>query len=481
MDHLHLKFHKNLLLRTPLLAQKNGLTEKELKDYLQRPEVSEAIFLASPYLCTQIQPYINDEVLKDQDRLVRAYYSYLIRMMNRPTPFGKFAGFSKAAWGKATMLNFGIGKLKETVFLHSRLLHKVVRQLEKKPAIRFKLRYYPNSSISWKKERITYIFQEYRALDKLPVLNHAPLSKPLRFVLEKASTGITLAELIQSLLDFDKDLGEDDVMEYLEEIINAQILISELEPNITGGRYLDRIIATLEKISCNNKVTLPIVGILKKIRADLASLSKENSKTYDQITAQLKAIIKGVDPNKVFIAHIEKLSTSKLVLDDNIQQELIDCIQFLEKIYPGRKNEALNTFLEKFYQRYETREVPILEALDPERGLGYPIGEGVVANSFLKDISFLENAPNKREIQWDSLTKKLFQLLNKYHSKQVDKIDLFEEANFQDFTVYNNKPFPASFDAVFSIIGMKNEHPEIVFHFAGGSSGVNLFTRFGKF
>ena len=476
-----LKFHGNLLLRTPLLAQKDSLTEKELKDYLQQSDVSEAIFLASSYPGTQIQPYVNGKILKNKDKLVQTYYCYLIRMMNRPTPFGKFAGFSKAIWGKTTALNFGSSR-NEKVSLHTRLLHRIVRQLEKEPAIRFKLQYYPNSSISWKKKRITYIFQQYRELDKLPVLNHAPLSKHLSHILKKTKEGITFAELMRCLAIFDKNLDKEEIISYLDEVINAQILMSELEPNITGGDYFDRIVSTIHRISCSNEAVRPIVDILKKVKTTLASLSGRSSKAYYQIFTELKTLAGDINMDKAFIAHVEKLSNaSGLVLSKNIQQELVDCIQFLEKIYVSREDEALNEFLDKFYQRYGTQEVPILDALDPERGLGYPVGAGVVGNSFLKDISFLENAPSKKEIQWDSLTKKLFQLLDKYHSKEIDKIDLCKEIELRDFTTYNKKRLPSSLSVLFSLSGVKNGHAEIVFHFAGGSSGANLFSRFGSF
>jgi hypothetical protein len=69
-----------------------------------RPEVREALGLASPVLAAQLDRLVDGATptVKELRRAVVAVASYLLRWQRRATPFGLFAGLTTAAIGPTT-------------------------------------------------------------------------------------------------------------------------------------------------------------------------------------------------------------------------------------------------------------------------------------------------------------------------------------------------------------------------------------------
>ena len=67
-----------------------------------KKEIQEAIFVASPSLHTELIKYLNGEVSKkeNEEKLFHSLANYLLRMMNRCTPFGLFSGCTVVEWGE---------------------------------------------------------------------------------------------------------------------------------------------------------------------------------------------------------------------------------------------------------------------------------------------------------------------------------------------------------------------------------------------
>lgn len=63
-----------------------------LSHWLSKPYVRQALFLASPTLWTDAEPWINAPTSTLPDTVEIALWKYLFRMSSRCTPFGLFAG-----------------------------------------------------------------------------------------------------------------------------------------------------------------------------------------------------------------------------------------------------------------------------------------------------------------------------------------------------------------------------------------------------
>src|ERR1051326_9554625 len=78
-----------------------------LQSLVQRPEVQEAIWLASPDLMESLSRWWSDPESEKGQRLEMAVYRYVARMTSRSTPFGLFAGCSVGRIGEGTRLEIG--------------------------------------------------------------------------------------------------------------------------------------------------------------------------------------------------------------------------------------------------------------------------------------------------------------------------------------------------------------------------------------
>ena len=97
-----------------------------------------------------------------------------------------------------------------------------------------------------------------------------------------------------------------------------------------------------------------------------------NKQLYTIIISKVDTL--NIKYEKNFLLQVDLAKkVSNASLSDEIIDELKSVMLFLNKITPMKDNDPLNQFQYEFYKRYEEREIPLLEALDPELGIGYPI------------------------------------------------------------------------------------------------------------
>src|SRR5437867_12851768 len=76
----------------------------QLRDIYARPEVREALFVASPDLEERFEVWLREPESEWGQKIERALVRYFARMAGRATPFGLFAGCSVGILGAETKL-----------------------------------------------------------------------------------------------------------------------------------------------------------------------------------------------------------------------------------------------------------------------------------------------------------------------------------------------------------------------------------------
>src|SRR3954468_10867285 len=143
------------LLRTPLLAfddlaalgtDREGF-EEGLRALLARPEVRDALRLASPDLEEQLAPWLAGEA-PAQPKHVRAALRYAARMCARPTPFGLMAGMTLGELGRDTALELGPREeaIRRTT-IEPHFVTALAEELSGDPEVRRAMRLRPNTSL----------------------------------------------------------------------------------------------------------------------------------------------------------------------------------------------------------------------------------------------------------------------------------------------------------------------------------------------
>jgi polyhydroxyalkanoate synthesis regulator phasin len=284
-------------LEKALAADRERLRAR-LSVLAERPEILEAVFLASPSLHESLSLWRAQPDSKKGQRAERALVRYVYRMAARATPFGLFSGCSmgrvETAPGASTHIAVGPRSAYER---HTRLdmdyLFALCEDLGRDPEVREALLYRPNSSLYRAAGRLRYaearLDNKVRSHHLVAVDSNDYLEEALR----RAEGGATAREIAEALVAFDPD-GEvtiDEAREFVTELIDSQILVSDLSTPVTGPEAIHDLIDQLGRIPATALVA-NTAERLAKVRATLEALDAggpgASNASYEEIAETLR-------------------------------------------------------------------------------------------------------------------------------------------------------------------------------------------------
>ena len=461
-------FLNQLIVRTPTLPFIDDISEDFLKQFLDNPTFVEALYLASPVL---LQEAINwkEGKISDPKKLHKIPISlgkYYTRMCSRCTPFGLFAGCGIVEWNDETDLEIAV-ETKRKTRLDMHFAGALAQKLAEVPDIRFSLKFSPNSSIYRVGEEIRYIEYSYVEGQRKHQISAIDWSEYIQLVLDLCKFGQTIPEIILHLID--DDILEADAKGFVEQLIDSQLLVSELEPAITGAEFTTQIKNTL----WNHPHILDLLSKTENYLAMIDSKFTHEIAAYQEVINTIKAFGIPYEEGKLFQTDLVKIFT-KNTLNSNYQIVLSEIHSLFKKITLNPVNQKLKDFKTNFFERYETRELPILMALDTEVGIGYgdlgkskntPIAEGL-------NLPEVEN--NLLSFSQNNFQQFLFNLWLKAHKVNAYQVELKEE-DLRKFAVNTSQTAPSN-SIMFRLTG--DENYPIYLEGISGSSGANLLGRF---
>src|SRR6266536_1946223 len=194
-----------------------------------RPEVREAVFVASPSLDEALEVWQKEPDSRQGRKLEPAVVSYFSRAAARATPFGLFAGCTTGTIGAQTRLHL---QARERYQRHSRLdmdyLWALAEAVERDPQLRKIFVYEPNSSLYEAAGRLRLAEarlgddgRSYHlvAVDKTPYLTAA---------LERAQGGAALEAVAEVLVD--GEISQAEAEAYVAELADNQLLVTDARP-----------------------------------------------------------------------------------------------------------------------------------------------------------------------------------------------------------------------------------------------------------
>ncbi len=489
------------LFRTPLFPfesmEKFCRDTEAVKQFTQQAAVMEALYLASPELYSEIQKWLNGEIKeqKENDRILYSLMRYLLRMTTRPTPFGLFAGCSISEINKkknSTSISNTI-ELKEAsaYHRHTRLdmnyLCALAQDLCKLTFIREHLLFFPNSSIYRYGEQLRYVEYRYQNKRRFHHLVAVDDSEYLQKILHKAANGAKMMRLAEEITE--ADITSEEAKEFVEELVQSQILVSNLDPAITGNEFLEQIIEVLSGIPIqeNGQEELSlskIISILEQTKRDLNYIDNSSLgvdvNLYKKIADNLRPLRTEFEEKLLFQSDMYKP-----VAESNIELPLVYDVlkgsEVLNRLTAMPSKTNLSNFKEAFYERYEDKEVPLQEALDTETGIGYLQGSAGMGDisPLVDGISPGNNGNGTSEISWNKKDSFLFDKYIKAISENKYEIEITDK-EVEDFPT-DKSDLPNTLSTMVSIVENNSSvfgHPLISIHSVGGSSAANLLGRF---
>lgn len=461
-------FH-SFFVRTPH-SPFNSLEDEPFEAKIQNQQVREAIYIASPVLYSELQKYVAGTItdVNEKQRIESSLYRYINRMSTRCTPFGLFAGCAIGSIDEETRII--LKDYNRCTRLDMYFLCTLSQELSKLPEIREKVRYYPNTSLYPMGKKYRYVEYQYKNSGRIHQISSVDRSVYLDTLLKIARKGTKINELLNYLIE--NGIEREDAKRFIDELIDSQIIVNELSPSVTGDDYFTRLIHILEGLNIDG-VLLSTLKEIQKTLYRIDSRQEDNMQLYQQIIQKIKAIQIPYEEKFLFQVDMTR-NVSEATLGKEIVNELQSTMTFLNKITNRSRNETLNQFQQAFYNRYEDREIPLLEALDPEIGIGYPANQGVGNHSpLLKNFPIPGQANQGIGSQSNNFISGLFR-----KATEISKNELI----LSDEDVKNSKTnwndLPPTIQAMFGIIKSGSGNPLIHLTGFSGVSGASLLARF---
>ncbi len=483
------KTFSQFVVRTPMFPLSffntfiNDEIEKQnntLRIICLNPIVQEAIFIASPSLYDALIKWkdlgINNA--KKENNFKNSFLQYLIRMCARCTPFGLFAGFSVGEFGDATKIFLdNYENNKRLTSLDMDYLCSLSQEVSKLSDIRGSLKYYPNNSSYVVGKRLRYVEYIYSNHERQHRIVAVDNSDSIQKILNEAKNGAYINDLANLLVN--DEISFEESKNFINDLIENQILVSEIEPSVTGDDFLTQIILTLDKIHISNNVT----NILKHTQNSMFEIDSipigQATSKYFQISNRLKEFNSNIEEKYLFQANLIK-TTRNCQLSEDTVDSVFKGLDIINKLTFKTENTFITKFINSFIDRYEDREIPLLKVLDNEVGLDCKDNDNYGdINPLIEDISFFKTQ-KFRDIKWDNISSFLFKKYIFAIKNNTYDIELSDD-ELNDFKS-DWSDLPDTFSVIINILDSnsknKNKYDKIFIHGLFGASAANLFGRF---
>lgn len=464
----HFKFFDEIVLRTPAFS----IEDHQLKN---NHVFREALYLASPSVFEKAQS-------KSMEKPIRKYEN---RSKYRCTPFGLFAGCSVIKWGETSNVTFeDKGKFERRTYIDIFVFKNIVQYFIQKYDMLNLCLLFTNSSLY--KIGNAYRYVEINDTEKGRSFKLAELDsfEILDHITEMCKQGQLKSQIIDFLIS--SDFAKSDSEGFIHQLIENQVLVTELDINVTGENFFDRFIEALgsfEELLDNSDYRADL-DWLKDIKSHLLELDKSNHdflNLYEKIINSLLTRDISLYDRKIF--HVEKYEIPKTgMLNRKLQGELLEVVDLLKVFAITDLVSHLKKFKEDFWQRYEDQKVPLTDALDAEHGIGYANLGNKIFSDLLENIDL--KTRNAFELKLSGLEIYLLNKIIESTSSGQSIINLGpkELKNLDQIAKivpeYQSYSWDDTMCLMFKHLGFDKSGERIQFSIARGSSAVNLISRF---
>jgi len=444
------------------LERDRELLRERLSELAARPELQGALSVASPDLLDGLRERPGDPGV--HAALVR----YVARMAARPTPFGLFAGCGVGVIGEHTQIALADPK---TWCRHTRLdadyLDALIR--ERAGTLRERVTLLPNDSLYLLGGRWRYVQSRLQGLERSHHLVEVADSEHLRVALAASLGGATLATVSDAIAAGGAD--SERAAAFAGQLLDAQVLVPTLAVQITGRLPLDALIDDLDALGDEGTV-----AVLRSVRDELASLDAEGPVApparYEQIATQLRELHAPVERARLLQVDVS-VPPGGATLARSTVDDVIRGAELLRRIAPKPPRSDLDEFRDEFRERYEGREVPLLEALDDELGIGFGARQRDPA-PLLKDVAL--PAPDGHDVAWGARERRLLELLHHAWDGGARELALTRE---DLVALERDDPLPLPNALAATVVPIRTaEGMRIVLSGVAGPSGATLLGRF---
>jgi thiopeptide-type bacteriocin biosynthesis protein len=457
------------------------LLRQRLRDIISRPEVREALCVASPDLDDRLHVWDREPDSEAGEKIERALVRYFSRMAGRPTPFGLFAGCSVGTTGGPTKLALA---RRSSYRRHTRLdmdyVVALAQALANDAALGRELAVYPNSSLYVTPGRVCYAEVRHNGEGWTHHKVALARSDYLDATLARARPGALPERLAAALIETDPEATSDEADEFVAGLIDHQVLVPELIPPLTGPEPILGIAARL-----SGRSTTAAADCLRQTQAALEALDAggvgASPQRYRDMARQLQELPAKAEPGRLFQVDMVK-PVVEATLGGDVVAEILRGVTILQRLARRPPSDPIVRFRERFIARYEGREVPLVEALDHEVGIGFDVADRaeIETSSLLEGLTFPQ--ANDETAAWGKRETALLGKLSRAVASGSHEIVL-EAADVEELSLPDPLPLPDAFAAMGAVAAaspraLERGEFQVLLGGASGPSGARLLGRF---
>lgn len=488
------------VLRTPIHSLKMLFNDTNINS--KSSLFKEGLYLASKDFFNQYYNQDNDNK-PNTEKQNMSFFKYWLRSCTRCTPYGTFAG----------CLLSDVNDLSSAIILSDESMHfrnvrldmnfitELIRSLEKVSAVESNIRLFPNNTLYEMQSEWRYI--EYSISNSTRNYHSTAIEKTsyIKLILDSARNGASIRDLSDILIR-EEAVSLPEANSFIKELWNAQVLVSELEPCVTGEEPITHLLSQI--------ITFQGIDTIKERLNYIQTLLNDNINDvliYQEIEAEIKELIKIIlkESNQEFLVDesrntIEEKGADIKIPRDTIQVDLFlsgkeqhlnkqlleSCLNSVNDLFflaQKYENGDLNRFKNQFAARYEGEEIPLPIALDADLGIGYA-GIGDQNSGGAEYINGLPIALKRPEpgIHFNYIQEYALRKYEDYIRNNKPYIEI-QETELKSFKKHiESFRFPRSISLFGSLLKkngkLDEKHYVLDITSVGGASSANLLGRF---
>lgn len=388
------------------------LLSERLRALALDPVVREALFVSSPSFDEALEAWLDDPSASRAHDVPETLYRYVARMAARPTPFGLFAGWTTGALAAHTRLDLvPRARYRRHTRLDVHYLAAVCDALRGDPTVRAALAYRPSTGIYsvGGSLRVAEAHDDPETREHGFDLISVESSPHLRATLERASRGARREALVVALERSGAGaISREDAEGYIDSLIECQVLVSDLEPPVTGTDPLCGVLDVVSACAPDSPVATRGALALTDTRAALTVLDDRGlghpPDRYRSIAARLEELPVRPDLARLFQVDLHKPGEA-VTLGRAVERAVREAVELALGLADARAGvELFRSFREALTRRYAERLAPpweggegvsLVEVLDDETGIGFasPFGTCGDPSPLLQRLSLPAEPP----------------------------------------------------------------------------------------
>ncbi|WNS41173.1 lantibiotic dehydratase [Paenibacillus sp. MMS20-IR301] len=337
------------------------------------PVIREAIAASSPSLLDSLAHLDNSSNPRKQRQVIKGFMRYLLRMLSRPTPFGLFSGVTYGMFDQRSAMT-----MNDTPAYRKRArpdmewFLKIIENIESQEEIVSQLQVQQNSLIYRQGERAKIPYTaKYGTLD-LGENNSVSVRATMAFetVMRACERPVQYSKLVQTVHKEFPEAGIDTISQYIWQLFNQEFLISALRPPTTNAKPLEYLITALQEVSGVEKLTADLLYIREQIRDYEETPVGSGEAKLLNLYEEMKAIV-----DVPSLLQIDMSFGDQAIRINHTVRKDIELAAELLMSFSAEPQESphLREYCDDFLEKYGPhREIPLLELLDEELGLGAP-------------------------------------------------------------------------------------------------------------